>query len=146
MTYHLHSDQALFKRAISLSGTFFLTRPQPYEVHEGNYQQVVAALGLSDVTTEERLKALLETPAQDLVAKIPPSALTAPAIDEDIVLSDVSFEEVGKQDLNLPRGKAWCQDFMIGDAQLDVSLTADIDVLMIDHYPRPRFLHSWCPV
>ncbi|KAJ5611260.1 hypothetical protein N7510_007979 [Penicillium lagena] len=124
VTYHLHSDQALFKRAISLSGSFFLIRARLYEAHEGNYQQVIAALGLSDATPEKRLKALLETPVQDLVAKIPPSALTAPAIDGDIVHSDVSFEEVGKQDSNLPCGKSWCQDLMLGDAGQDASILA----------------------
>jgi hypothetical protein len=101
---------------------------------------------LSDATPEERLKALLETPVQDLVAKIPPSALTAPAVDGDIVPSDVSFEEVGKQDSNVPRGKSWCQDLMIGDAELDVSLTADVKVSTINDAPRLLFLHSWCPI
>lgn len=141
MTYHLHSHGALFKRAISLSGSFFLARARPYEAHEGNYQQVVAALGLSDATPEEKLKALLETPVQDLVAKILPSTLTAPAIDGDIVLSDVSFEEVGKQDSDVPRGKTWCQDLMIGNAELDVSLTAGMKVLIINDASRLLSLH-----
>lgn len=121
VTYHLHSDEALFKRAIVMSGTYFLTEPQSYELHEQNYQQAIAALGLSDATAEERLQVLLETPGQVLVSKIPPSVFSTPAIDGDMVLSTTTHDETSDKNSNIPKGKSWCKELMIGDAQMDVS-------------------------
>ncbi|OQE12807.1 hypothetical protein PENFLA_c062G07782 [Penicillium flavigenum] len=122
VTYHLHSDEPLFKRAIVMSGTFLFIRALPYEVHEKNYQRAIEALGLAHITTEAKLQALLETPGYEIMAKVSPAALTAPAIDGDMVLPDITFAEVGNSRSDVPRGKAWCRDLMIGDAQNDSSI------------------------
>jgi carboxylesterase type B len=121
VTYHLDSDEQLFKRAIVMSGTCLLIQPLPYDLHEQNYQQAIAALGLADASPEERIKALLETPGEDLVAKIPPGVLAVPAIDGDMVSSAVTYAQVADKGSNFPRGKQWCEDLMIGDAEMDVS-------------------------
>jgi carboxylesterase type B len=121
VTYHLNSEKALFKRAISMSGTYFLTQPLPYEAHEQNYQKAVSALGLSGAAPEERIKALLEIPADDIVSRLPPSILAVPAVDGDIVPSAPSRAETGRSNSSEPRGKNWCHELMIGDAQMDVS-------------------------
>ncbi|RJE26204.1 Carboxylesterase [Aspergillus sclerotialis] len=122
VTYHLHSDEPLFKRAIVMSGTYFLTEPQPYEMHEQNYQKAMEALGLSNATADERLRVLLETPGQELISKIPPSVISAPAIDGDVVLSVATHAETSDKNSNVPKGKAWCKELMIGDAQMDASI------------------------
>ncbi|RHZ63669.1 hypothetical protein CDV55_106327 [Aspergillus turcosus] len=124
VTYHLDSDEQLFKRAIVMSGTCLLIQPLPYDLHEQNYQQAIAALGLADARPEERIKALLETPAEDLVAKIPPAVLAVPAIDGDMVSTAVAYAQVADKGSNFPRGKKWCEDLMIGDAQMDASIMA----------------------
>ncbi|KAF9889576.1 hypothetical protein FE257_007084 [Aspergillus nanangensis] len=126
VTYHLNSDKALFRRAIAMSGSYFLTQSLPYEIHESNYEQAISALGLTNATPEERIKALLDTPGQDLIARLPPSILAVPAIDGDMVLSASSYAETGDPNSNTPRGKHWCEDLMIGDAQMDSSILSII--------------------
>lgn len=121
VTYHLHSEDALFARAIIMSGTWFLTGPLGFDDHERNYWLAMEALGLKDKTGEERVKALLEMPAEDLLAKLPPSVLIAPAIDGDMVLSHPTHSQVVDRGSTTPKGKRWCKDLMIGDAQMDVS-------------------------
>jgi hypothetical protein len=103
-----------------MSGTSLFVQPLPYEVHEQNYKKAMAALGLADATAEERVKALLEMPGHELIAKLPPSVLVAPAIDSDIVLPGVTYTELGKPNSEALPGNSWCQDLLIGDAEIDV--------------------------
>ncbi|GIC87941.1 putative carboxylesterase [Aspergillus udagawae] len=124
VTYHLDSDEQLFKRAIVMSGTCLLIQPLPYDLHEQNYQQAIATLGLANSSSEERIRTLLETPGEDLVARIPPAVLAVPAIDGDIVSSAISYAQVADKASNFPRGKKWCEDLIIGDAQMDASIMA----------------------
>lgn len=123
LTYHLHSDKPLFKRAIVMSGSFFLLPALPYDMHEENYQQAIAALGLADATSEERIRVLLETPCQELIGKLPPSVRFVPALDGEIVRSAVTYAQVGDKGGNVPRGKTWCDSLLVGDTQMDVSYT-----------------------
>ncbi|KAL5001343.1 Alpha/Beta hydrolase protein [Aspergillus recurvatus] len=124
VTYHLDSEKPLFKRAIAMSGTCFLSQPLPYDAHEQNYEKAISALGLSDAAPAERIKALLETPGADIVSKLPPSILAAPAIDGDIVPSAPSHAQTGSASSDVPKGKNWCADLMVGDAQMDASIIA----------------------
>ncbi|KAJ5194583.1 uncharacterized protein N7498_008021 [Penicillium cinerascens] len=122
VTYHLHSQKPLFKRAISMSGTSLFVPALPYEVHEENYKHAMAALGLNDIAAEERVKALLEMPGHELIAKLPPSVLVSPAIDSDIVLPGITYNELGKPNSKALPGHSWCQDLLIGDAEVDTSI------------------------
>ncbi|KAL4901411.1 hypothetical protein BDW74DRAFT_187648 [Aspergillus multicolor] len=124
VTYHLNSEVPLFKRAIAMSGTYFLSQPLPYEAHEQNYQKAISALGLSDASPKERIKALLETPGGEIVSRLPPTILSSPAIDGDIVPSAPSHAQVGDTNSDVPKGKNWCHDLMVGDAQMDASIIA----------------------
>ncbi|BCR90256.1 putative carboxylesterase [Aspergillus chevalieri] len=129
VTYHLHSEKPLFKRAIVMSGSFFLIPALPYDVHEENYQQAITALGLTNATPEERIHVLLETPGQDLIGKLPPSVRFVPALDGNIVPSGVTHAQVGDKGGNMPRGKTWCDSLLVGDTQMDASIMA----LLIPH-------------
>ncbi|KAJ5760370.1 carboxylesterase [Penicillium odoratum] len=122
VTYHLHSQKPLFKRAIAMAGTSCLLQALPNIFHEENYANAIAALGLSDVSSEERLKALLEMPGEDLVARLPPSISFAPALDGDLILPGATYTEIGKPSSNLLPGKEWCQDLLIGDNEIDASI------------------------
>ncbi|GKZ68625.1 hypothetical protein AnigIFM50267_003364 [Aspergillus niger] len=124
VTFHLDSETPLFKRAILMSGSRFFVQALPYDAHEGNYRQAISALGLENATSDERIKALLETPGQDLLAKLPPSVLTAPAVDGDMVPSTVTYAQVADRTSNIPKGKQWCRDLLIGDAQYDTNILA----------------------
>ncbi|GLB02197.1 hypothetical protein AtubIFM57258_003539 [Aspergillus tubingensis] len=124
VTFHLDSETPLFKRAILMSGSRFFVQALPYDAHEGNYQHAMSALGLQNATSDERIKALLETPGQDLLAKLPPSVLTSPAVDGDMVPSAVTYAQVADQTSDIPKGKQWCRDLVIGDAQYDINILA----------------------
>ncbi|EAU29334.1 conserved hypothetical protein [Aspergillus terreus NIH2624] len=124
VTYHLNTEKALFNRAIVMSGSYFLTPSLSYEVHEQNYQQAMAALGLTEASADKRIRALLETPGQDLIGKLPPTILATPAIDGDMVSSVGSFAQTADRGSGVPKGKPWCKDLMIGDAQMDASIMA----------------------
>lgn len=104
-----------------MSGTWFLTGPLSYESHEQNYTQAMEALGLSNASVEERIKALLEMPGREVISKVPPSVQSAPAIDGDMALSSATHAQTADKDSTVPKGKSWCRDLMIGDAEMDVS-------------------------
>jgi hypothetical protein len=103
-----------------MSGSSLLIQALPYEIHEENYKKAMAALGLEDASAEDRTKALLEMPGQELVTKLPPSIQYVPALDSDIVVSGVTHSEVSNIESKVIPGKDWCQDLLIGDAEVDV--------------------------
>lgn len=103
-----------------MSGSSLLIQALPYEMHEENYRKGMAALGLEDASTEDRVKALLEMPGQELVTKLPPSVRYVPALDSDIVVTGVTHSEVGNLESKVIPRKAWCQELLIGDAEVDV--------------------------
>jgi hypothetical protein len=105
-----------------MSGTNLFATPLPLSVHEQGYQDAIKAWGLADKTPEERIKALLETPAQDLITKLPPSVPTALAIDGDLIPNGPTFAEIGDKAKPYPKGHIWCKELLIGDAQIDVSV------------------------
>lgn len=142
VTLHLLSEQPLFKRAIVMSGTYFLLRPLERNVQEESYNAAIAALGLEDKTPKERIKALLETPAQELISKLPPSIPFIPAVDEDLIPHTLTFSQTGDRDSKLLRGKNWCKDLMIGDAQVDVSIDLDpiSNLLLMNHFIERQVL------
>ncbi|KAF3026155.1 hypothetical protein E8E15_007792 [Penicillium rubens] len=125
--YHLNSTHPLFTRAIVMSGNYFLIPPLPLSTHEGNYKKAIVALGLADVPADERIRALMETPAHELASCLPPSIIAAPAIDGDIVVEYPTFQDLANPNSHQPKGKFWCQELLIGDSQMDGNI---IRVLM----------------
>ncbi|KAL6232491.1 hypothetical protein BDW75DRAFT_247123 [Aspergillus navahoensis] len=117
--YHLSSDHVLFKRAIVMSGSHFLIQPLPLDLHEANYNRAMVALGLSGASAEERIRALLETPGHELLSRLPPSVISVPAVDSDFVSEPPTFAKVMDPNVDVPRGREWCKELMIGDAQMD---------------------------
>jgi hypothetical protein len=120
VTYHLHSKEPLFKRAISMSGTCLNIKALSYDEHEKNYTAAIAALGLSTSSPDERVKAILDMPGSELISKLPPSISPSPAVDNDIVLPGVTYAEIGNTQSTLLPGKSWCSNLLIGDAEMDV--------------------------
>lgn len=122
-----------------MSGTSLLVRALPYDGHEDNYKRAMDAFGLADVSAEERVKALLEMPGQELISKLPPSVLTAPAIDNDLVRGGVTYEELGKLTSNVLPGNEWCRELLIGDAEIDVCLDIECGIFWLMHPHRQAF-------
>lgn len=103
-----------------MSGNRFFSPSLPYESHEQSYKQAMAALGLAGASPEERIEALLKSPGEDLVAKVPPSITPTFAVDGDLVPSAITYSQLADKTNHIPKGKDWCQDLMVGDAQIDV--------------------------
>ncbi|GMG02232.1 unnamed protein product [Aspergillus oryzae var. brunneus] len=118
----VQSEVALFKRAIAMSGSYLFTQALPYDIHEQNYRQAILALGLESASTEERIQSLLEKPAQELIASLPPSILAAPAVDGYLVASTATHAQTADRISDLSEKSNWCTELMIGDCQMDVSL------------------------
>ena len=103
-----------------MSGTSLLSKALSYEEHEQNYQNAMNALGLDSKNPAERVNAILRMPPSELIAKLPPSILTAPALDNDIVIPGVTFSAVADPGSKILPGQTWCTDLLIGDADIDV--------------------------
>jgi carboxylesterase type B len=121
VTLHLQCSKKLFTRAIAMSGSYLMTQPLPYHAHEESYKQAIDALGLANVTPEERVTVLLNCPTHELYSKILPRVPVGFAVDGDLVPSEVAFPKTRSDMENGPpsRGNN-CKDMMIGCAQMDV--------------------------
>jgi hypothetical protein len=104
-----------------MSGNYFLIPPLPLSAHEENYKQAITALGLADIPAYERVRALMEIPAQELASRLEQSVIVAPAIDGDIVVDRPTFSDLADPKRIYPKGKNWCEALLIGDAEMDVS-------------------------
>jgi hypothetical protein len=107
-----------------MSGSYFLLPPLPLSTHEENYKAAIAALGLGQLSAEERICALLETPAETLISRLPRTVITAPAIDGDIITECPTFADLATPKNGYPKGKMWCEELLVGDVQMDVSCLA----------------------
>lgn len=123
--YHLNSARALFKRAVAMSGNYFLLPPLSLEQHEENYSRAMAALGLTSASTEERIRVLIETPGQEIISRLPPSVIAVPAVDGELIPDFPTFSELADSTMDVLAGKKWCEALMVGDAQMDVSAGHD---------------------
>lgn len=119
----LGSKEPLMKRCLSTGGAILLFKPIPESVAESSYQQIIKELGLADLSPEDRIKALLSLPVDDLWQKLPKSAPMFPTVDGDTVPGIPSFLSVSSKDdhpaFPFP-GRKWCKALMIGESKLDV--------------------------
>jgi hypothetical protein len=120
----LHSEEPLFKRFVSMSGTSLMLPPLPLPVAESAYVSVAKALNLENLSGPERVKAIVEMPIETLLAKTPPTIPLMPVIDGDIIPGPTTFSQISSKvdDPTFPiPGKQWCESLLVGDCQFDVS-------------------------
>uniref|UniRef100_A0A9P3ENT3 Carboxylic ester hydrolase n=1 Tax=Aspergillus pseudoviridinutans TaxID=1517512 RepID=A0A9P3ENT3_9EURO len=122
VTLHLRCSDNLFSRAIAMSGSYFMTPPLSLDAHEEGYRQAMKALGLADMTPEQRLRVLLDNPAQELMSKIPPTVPIAFATDGELIPSAMTFAQTKSYGGMKPEADGACIDLMIGNAQMDASI------------------------
>lgn len=123
----LLSKEPLMKRCLSTGGAVLLFKPIPEGAAEAAYQKVIEAFGLAEKSPEERIKALLTIPADDLWQKVPLGTPLLPSIDGETVPGEPSFLTVSSQADDptfLIPGRKWCSALMIGESKLDVSVSA----------------------
>lgn len=106
-----------------MSGTNLLISPMPLAVHEQGYKAAIKAWGLDGLSPEDRVKAILDTPASELVAKLPPTVPIGLAADGDAIPTPPSFARISdRSSSGYLHGISWCEEILIGDAQHDVRL------------------------
>ncbi|KAF2121851.1 carboxylesteras-like protein [Lophiotrema nucula] len=118
----LSSEESLFKRGISMSGTPVMLKPLELPRAEANYAVIMKALGLEDISLEGRIQKLKTVSPEELIAKTPMSAPTIPYLDGDVVPFKTTFrslKRVSEKDAPIVPGRQWCEELMIGDCQHD---------------------------
>ncbi|CAG5169765.1 uncharacterized protein ALTATR162_LOCUS7077 [Alternaria atra] len=126
-TVLLCSKEPLMKRCLSTGGAILLFKPIPEFVAESSYQQAIEAFGLKDKSPEDRIKALLSIPLDDLWQKVPPTAPMLPSIDGITMPGSPDFLTVSSQEDSptfMMPGRKWCKAFMIGESKLDANILA----------------------
>lgn len=129
VTALLLSEEPLVKRVLSTGGAVLLFKPIPDVVTEAAYQKVVNALGLADKSPEERIKALLTIPVDDLWQKVPLGTPLIPSVDNETFPGVPTFSAVSSQSDDpsfLIPGRKWCSALMIGESKLDVGINFNI--------------------
>ncbi len=118
---HLHSQEPLFKRYVSMSGTSLMMKPLPPPVSEFAYSYAIEFFGLKDLSASERINALLELPVEKLLS-VPPNIPFLPITDGDLIPGAATFAQISSpEDPNSHMvGRNWCKDLLIGDCQFDV--------------------------
>lgn len=127
----LCSKEPIMKRCLSTGGAVLLFKPLSLDIAETAYQQVVEAFGLKDKSPQDRIKALLEIPTEDLWQKVPMNAPILPVVDCITVPGIPDFKMVSSQADNsafLMPGRKWCKALMIGESKLDVCILAQISI------------------
>ncbi len=74
----------------------------PLPVAESNASQVLAMLGLSDLSADEQVRRLIETSPEELLTKIAPSVHLAPPLAERNIKNAPSFPTLAELMADLP--------------------------------------------
>lgn len=105
-----------------MGGTPALIPRLPIEVAESTYASVLEKLGITDDSPAERIRKLRETDRTDWVTKLGPGLALSPVADKDDKKAPFYQANVSEEDIT-PPGSHWCPRIMLGDCEMDVSLT-----------------------
>ncbi|KAF2157524.1 alpha/beta-hydrolase [Myriangium duriaei CBS 260.36] len=119
VTYHLQSEEPLFKRAILLSGSDLLMKASPPT--DDAYDVACKALGLEGRPSDEKIKGLTTIAGLDMLGKIGRSAHTGPVVDGDLIKYTNTPDGLINGERKLPAIK-WIESVMIGDCAFDGSI------------------------
>lgn len=121
VTFHLHTEEALFNQAILLGGSFLMMKPATSEKSEALYAAIISKFGLKELSSSHRIKTLLELQIEKLLpGAISEMTMLGPVVDGDLIPSIATFTDLADDDeLPLP-GKKWCQALFSIESQFDV--------------------------
>jgi carboxylesterase type B len=116
--YHLFSQEPLYKRMISMSGTQLLMPPIPPEVAETHYERAIKALGLED--GDKAIETLARgLDGREMAGKLMGAGIpNIPVLDDELCPTSFNFESIEKNKVTIP-GQNWCEAAVIGDCQFD---------------------------
>jgi hypothetical protein len=124
----LHTEEPLFKRFISMSGTPLMLQPLPSPVGDFVYSNVIKSLDAESLSSQGRIQKLLDLSNEALATLVPPSLPLLPIVDGEIIPGNINFAEISSKEgpsVSIP-GRRWCEELLIGDCQFDVSLPQQI--------------------
>jgi hypothetical protein len=100
-----------------------MLQPLPPFLPEIVYSAVIKSLDAEDLSSEERIKKLLDLPNDKLAILVPPGLPLLPVVDNEIIPGNLNFDQVSSKEtpsVSLP-GRTWCEEVLVGDCQFDVS-------------------------
>lgn len=103
-----------------MGGTPTLIPRLPSEVAESTYSSVLEKLGISDASSEERIRRLKQTVREDWITKLGPGLALSPIADKDEGAAPFYQVSVPANAVSAP-GSDWCRRIMLGDCEMDVS-------------------------
>ncbi|KAE9582264.1 hypothetical protein CGMCC3_g1417 [Colletotrichum fructicola] len=127
LCYLLGHEEPLFRQAVLLGGTFLMMRPRSTRQAEVLYGEIIDTLGLTSMSPNERLKALLSMPSDKLVPMTPDVVRLGPVIDNSVILQKPTFSNLGNNELILP-GKTWCQKIYLVQSEFDGSIFDQVNL------------------
>lgn len=88
------SGDALFDRAICLSGNNLAVPSYPIHIAQKAYKDVLQSLGIDSIlSNEDQVAALIDSPPEDIVSKVPLSTPLGPVIESNHLPSFQSIED-----------------------------------------------------
>ncbi|KAK6063704.1 carboxylesterase [Seiridium cupressi] len=122
-TFHLQSREPLFQQFVSMGGTALLMKPLPPQVTDATYAGVLKAVQVDEAASpQEQLKGLLSVAPETFLSAVGPDLPLLPAIDGEIITSEVSFSKWTDSISSTAPGTSWCRRAMIGDCQNDAMI------------------------
>jgi hypothetical protein len=106
-----------------MSGTTLTLQPIPPFLPEVVYSSVIKSLDAEGLSSEERIKKLLDLSNHELATLVPPGLPLLPVVDNDLIPGNLNFTQVSSKEnpsISQP-GRNWCEELLIGDCQFDVS-------------------------
>lgn len=91
------------------------------------------------MSPEDRIKALLTIPMEEIIGKLSAAVTFNALIDGEIIKSEATHATVNGRVGTAIRGKDWLQDLLVGDCQFDASvltyLLAGLKSKALEHFP-----------
>ncbi|KAH7390379.1 Alpha/Beta hydrolase protein [Cadophora sp. MPI-SDFR-AT-0126] len=117
-TLLLVNTPALFNQAIIMSGESTLRKARRMRWQNKLYATNTRFLGLEDLTSEERRRAMYEMSAEELVQKLPMFQNWSPCLDGKYIAEEVDLGMLSYRTGSAGRPK-WCEKILIGDVAQD---------------------------
>jgi hypothetical protein len=95
-----------------------MLKPLSPSVAERSYNAIVQKLGLTHVSTQERINSLIAMSPEELVEKTPMDMPLLPYIDGDILSEAATFTQLSTDTLQ-SLNNSWCEELLIGSCAHD---------------------------
>ncbi|ORY08185.1 Alpha/Beta hydrolase protein [Clohesyomyces aquaticus] len=133
-------EEALFERAVIVSGDVTLRRPRGWKWHEVMYWEQVRMLGLEGLGREERVSRLREMRVEELTGRLPLAQHFCAVVDGSWFPRGVRLEGLadGRGGGHRPR---WCREVVVGDTGDDGTV---LKARILDNPSSLPTLHTLC--